>query len=997
MRKITLLLCAVVAAAGVFTANAGAKSLTATSKKMARQSETVCTQIDRSKARVNVKGEVAPVKKTRATTKALSSIQDVCGIYRMTGSTLLNNVFYDSYPEITLNEAGDGILISNFTAYASNSFEATVDLASGRITIAPGQVAFYSTYYSADIYLGTYTNGAFDTTTPLVGVVNDDGTITFEQWVMIGFVQGFFQAAQDVVMEPLNGEMEIVTLKEAEDSSSDNPEYEEVTETIPVMIKQTMPSQVTVYHFAGYDDYPVAINVNKAQEVTIPKTVIYDYSSDGNTYYDVYTIGFNDTTGEVNPDSVIIGTGTPEELTWGAWNTELEMNGTNYNFYNNWYTAGMKLSGRLYYTNGQEFSFPTVEKLQGDGTEDNPFTISNVEELLFFKNEVNFNGKTYAEQFIEVIDNIDMTGVEFEPIGSSTTRFAGNFNGGNHIIKGITIASSGNDVGFFSYNTGVVRNLTLTDVDIQGNNNVGAIVGNNYATSANADKVIVENCSAACSSTGYVWGNQKVGGIVGTSTGTVRGCEALEDAFIVGVSSVGGIVGGQTRGSIENSDNASSMIAYNPAKSETNGFGGIVGTAGSTAKVSNCVNSGIINGYRYSNSPTVFGGIVGAANNITVSGCDNYGTVYGDSIVGGIVGRCQTLTMENCLSEGDVLGVVLTQGSDAIVGGLIGKSVSSTVTASKATGDVQAGYYNGSSLSLSGGVVGGLVGQANANANTKVTNCYSSAKPLANGIAGGIVGRGGGVYTNVYNIGEVSAPVSGGFVGQAQTGFTVDGGYNMGPATAALVGSVADGVTPSVDALYVTDFGSEDTYGTPITLKDLAAYNPAEAISNRQLRAMNDSQAWNYNDEYTLPTLRDMQDDEAIANAAALILTGDDTYDNVTDVMHVGLPDGAVWSVSDESVLGFDATDPSQINILKASTDQVTVTVTVGDFTKSWTITLNASVPSAIETLSLDNKDVKSVRYFNAAGVESKEPFNGINIVVKTMTDGSVQVVKVVK
>lgn len=37
------------------------------------------------------------------------------------------------------------------------------------------------------------------------------------------------------------------------------------------------------------------------------------------------------------------------------------------------------------------------------------------------------------------------------------------------------------------------------------------------------------------------------------------------------------------------------------------------------------------------------------------------------------------------------------------------------------------------------------------------------------------------------------------------------------------------------------------------------------------------------------------------------------------------------------------------------------------------------------------------VRYFNAAGQQSKTPFRGVNIVVKTMSDGSVQVEKLVK
>jgi hypothetical protein len=42
-------------------------------------------------------------------------------------------------------------------------------------------------------------------------------------------------------------------------------------------------------------------------------------------------------------------------------------------------------------------------------------------------------------------------------------------------------------------------------------------------------------------------------------------------------------------------------------------------------------------------------------------------------------------------------------------------------------------------------------------------------------------------------------------------------------------------------------------------------------------------------------------------------------------------------------------------------------------------------------------ENVKSVRFYNAAGVESATPFNGVNIVVCEMTDGSKSVIKVVK
>ncbi len=53
------------------------------------------------------------------------------------------------------------------------------------------------------------------------------------------------------------------------------------------------------------------------------------------------------------------------------------------------------------------------------------------------------------------------------------------------------------------------------------------------------------------------------------------------------------------------------------------------------------------------------------------------------------------------------------------------------------------------------------------------------------------------------------------------------------------------------------------------------------------------------------------------------------------------------------------------------------------------------STPTGIDNLNLSN--VKSVRYYNVAGIESVTPFKGINIVVMEMTDGSKKTVKAVK
>ena len=51
---------------------------------------------------------------------------------------------------------------------------------------------------------------------------------------------------------------------------------------------------------------------------------------------------------------------------------------------------------------------------------------------------------------------------------------------------------------------------------------------------------------------------------------------------------------------------------------------------------------------------------------------------------------------------------------------------------------------------------------------------------------------------------------------------------------------------------------------------------------------------------------------------------------------------------------------------------------------------------SGVEQVAI-NKEIANVRYINVAGQESDVPFNGVNIVVTTYTDGTSATVKVIK
>ena len=77
--------------------------------------------------------------------------------------------------------------------------------------------------------------------------------------------------------------------------------------------------------------------------------------------------------------------------------------------------------------------------LSGDGSEASPYLIGSLEELEFFRDDVN-GGNTYEGKYIKLTDNIDLASItNWTPIGNKTSPFNGMFDGGNHIISNLVI------------------------------------------------------------------------------------------------------------------------------------------------------------------------------------------------------------------------------------------------------------------------------------------------------------------------------------------------------------------------------------------------------------------------------------------------------------------------------------------------------------------------------------------------------------------------------
>ena len=158
----------------------------------------------------------------------------------------------------------------------------------------------------------------------------------------------------------------------------------------------------------------------------------------------------------------------------------------------------------------------------------------------------------------------------WNPIGSADAKYSGIFDGNGKAIADIFAGDTTADmVGLVAWLTedGVVKNVTVTGVRLNGNDTVGAIVAYNEGT--------VELCGNTASVIGE---GISIGGIVGVNAGTVRNC--WNTGRISG-EDAGGIVG-------NNEPGATVANCWYTGELEGTNAGGIVGFHQTGATAESC-------------------------------------------------------------------------------------------------------------------------------------------------------------------------------------------------------------------------------------------------------------------------------------------------------------------------------------------------------------------------------------------------------------------------
>ena len=232
--------------------------------------------------------------------------------------------------------------------------------------------------------------------------------------------------------------------------------------------------------------------------------------------------------------------------------------------------------------------------------------------------------------------------VSWEPIGNTTNRYMGTFDGNNKTITNLYINANQEYSGLFGYTyRSAIKNLTFVNANVTNTNSfTGILVG--YGYGGTYQNIMT---STSCE----VNGGDGTGGIAGKLAGNAYNC--VNYATVQGKEQVGGL--------FSSYDSSTSITA--------------------------CANYGKVTA-----SSQWVGGLVGYFNSGTIQDCANYGDVKGSNRVGGMAGFVSSGKIQNVFSYGNVSATNSTQ----YIGMAFGTGSGTT--------EGMVAYYSGAKLTANG-------------------------------------------------------------------------------------------------------------------------------------------------------------------------------------------------------------------------------------------------------------------------------------------------------
>ena len=303
-----------------------------------------------------------------------------------------------------------------------------------------------------------------------------------------------------------------------------------------------------------------------------------------------------------------------------------------------------------------EGAWAQTKPSSGNGEVDSPYIITTAEELKWFRDEVNRGRNNICAKIADNVEVIDMSTVchaadksqnleevSWEPIGNTTNRYMGTFDGNNKTITNLYINANQEYSGLFGYTyRSAIKNLTFVNANVTNTNSfTGILVG--YGYGGTYQNIMT---STSCE----VNGGDGTGGIAGKLAGNAYNC--VNYATVQGKEQVGGL--------FSSYDSSTSITA--------------------------CANYGKVTA-----SSQWVGGLVGYFGSGTIQDCANYGDVKGTERVAGMAGYVYEGKIQNVFSYGNVSATNSTQ----YIGMAFGFSRSGATEGMVA-------YYSGAKLTANG-------------------------------------------------------------------------------------------------------------------------------------------------------------------------------------------------------------------------------------------------------------------------------------------------------
>lgn len=368
----------------------------------------------------------------------------------------------------------------------------------------------------------------------------------------------------------------------------------------------------------------------------------------------------------------------------------------------------------------------TPGELAGEGSQNNPYLIESVEDLVWFANDVT-NGNTYDGKYVNLKTSLNFnsdlsyvnskrsnfcgyegelktaltTGEGFKGIGAlsgteETTSFHGVFDGNNNIIynlymdKDVTTLEQGYSIALFGKDLyGQVLNLGLSNVNCQ-------IISIRWATVSGVAGVLVKygyinNCFVTGNIKGISKGNNDIyaTGIVSFNESIIENCYNKANIYCEvedDESTAGCYCGG-----IASNNQNTIRNCYNTGKIEgivKKGIGQVGGISRSISvnesSLENCYNMGEIKLTGKESSTLAAGGITGhfAEYKCTIKNVYNLGKVTLDSATstyancGGIIGCIESVnypsTIKNAYNTGEIINGSNTE-NNIMIGEIFGR------------------------------------------------------------------------------------------------------------------------------------------------------------------------------------------------------------------------------------------------------------------------------------------------------------------------------------